>query len=391
MTRPTTPSIDANELKTWIHDDQELALLDIREHGPYGENHLFFAVPLPYSSLELDIGRLVPRKSTRTVLVADESGAAIVLAAAQALFRLGYTQIFALQGGIESWTDAGFKTFAGVNLPSKAFGEIAEHAYDIPTLSATQLHAMQQDKNADLIVLDGRPIEEYKKMNIPGSVCCPNGELALRINELAPNPDTTVVVNCAGRTRSIIGAQSLISLNIPNKVYALENGTQGWFLADLPLEHRSNRLYPPSIPEDSKPLLKDRAARLIEKFRLPTVQATQVESWLTNGNRNIFLCDIRTAEEAAINMPAGAQHTPGGQLIQATDQYIGVRKSKIVICDFDNIRAPVIASWMKQLGWDVCLLNDPQDVSVQNTPKPVSTAIQLKHTIALEPSQLSRF
>ena len=59
----------------------------------------------------------------------------------------------------------------------------------------------------------------------------PGAELVLRVRDIAPSPDTTIVVNCAGRTRSIIGAQSLINAGIPNKVVALRNGTMGWHLA----------------------------------------------------------------------------------------------------------------------------------------------------------------
>lgn len=389
MSDPILQFIDAPQLKDWIHDDNELALLDIREHGQYGEDHLFFAVSLPYSVLELDIFRLVPVKSTRIVVYADDSSQAIVLAAAEVLFSLGYTQVFALRGGITAWKQAGYTGFAGVNLPSKTFGEIAEHLYNTPSLPANELHAMLQDKNADIIVLDGRPIEEYRKMSIPGAICCPNGELALRIHELAPNPNTTIVINCAGRTRSIIGAQTLINLNIPNQVYALENGTQGWYLADLPLEHESNRLYPETIDENSKPMLQGRSAKLIEKFQLKTVDAASVKSWLQAETRNIFLCDVRTRNEYLRNMPAYVQHAPGGQLIQATDQYVGVRKSTIVICDFDGIRAPVVASWLKQLGWDVCLLIDPQNLS--DLPDPAQFAPELQHTVTLDAAQLGAF
>ena len=389
MTEAILHFIDAPRLKEWIHDENELALLDIREHGQYGEDHLFFAVPAPYSTLELDVPRLVPNLSTRIALYADEHSAAAAPAAAQALFRLGYTQVFALKGGISSWKQAGYATFAGVNLPSKTFGELAEHAYGIPTVSATALHSMLQDDQSNVIVLDGRPIEEYRKMNIPGAICCPNGELALRINELAPDPETTIVINCAGRTRSIIGAQTLINLDVPNKVYALENGTQGWYLADLPLEHNSNRLYPEVISDESRPVLQQRAAKLKEKFDLPTVDAATVQGWLADDSRNVFLCDIRTQEEHAHDAPATVQHTPGGQLIQATDQYIGVRKSKIVICDFDGIRAPVVASWLKQLGWEVYLLADPKNLSGLTEPKlPVP---ELQHTVAIEPAQLAAF
>lgn len=381
--------IDATQLKGWIHDNSELALLDIREHGQFGEGHLFFAVPLPYSVLELNISRLVPIKATRIVIYADDNSQAILQAAAQVLFRLGYTKVFALSGGITAWQQAGFVSFAGVNLPSKTFGEIAEHTYHTPSLSASELQTMLQDKNNNIVVLDGRPIEEYKKMSIPGAICCPNGELALRINELVPDPNTTIVINCAGRTRSIIGAQTLINLNIPNKVYALENGTQGWYLADLPLDHEADRFYPETIATESIPMLQERSAQLIKKFEIKTVDAAQVKSWLKERARNIFLCDVRTRDEYLQNPLPSVQHAPGGQLIQATDQYVGVSKSLIVICDFDGIRAPVVASWLKQLGWNVYLLTDPHLLS--DIPAPEKFSPELHHTISIDVTQLGAF
>jgi len=355
--------VDARQLKSWLHDEEEIALLDVREHGQYGENHLFFAVPLPYSVLEPTAVRLLPRRQTRVVVYGDASTEAAVQASAAALQRLGYTHVHILRGGIEAWKDAGFATFAGVNLPSKTFGELAEHAYQTPSVSAGKLHQMLNDESQQVIVLDGRPVSEYRKMNIPGSICCPNGELALRIGELAPDPDTTIVINCAGRTRSIIGAQTLINLGIPNKIYALENGTQGWYLADLPLEHQSSRLYPQKIQPESIAAQRARASLLVERFGLPRVSCAQVEQWLERDERTVFLCDVRTDEEHSQgDLPPIVRHTPGGQLIQATDQYLGVRKASVVLCDTDGIRAPVVASWLKQLGWDVYLLEHPEQL-----------------------------
>lgn len=359
MSESNLQYIDARQLKAWIHDDAELALLDVREHGQYGESHLFFAVPLPYSTLELEIERMVPRKSARVVVYGDNTSAGAVSASARILSRLGYTSVRALQGGIEAWKQAGYSTFAGVNLPSKTFGELAEHAYGTPSVSADELHKMLNDENENIVVLDGRPVQEYRKMNIPGAICCPNGELALRVGELVPDPKTTIVINCAGRTRSIIGAQTLINLDIPNKVYALENGTQGWYLADYPLEHKSSRVYPQVISEGSLAALRERSAGLVRKFALPSASAEQVRTWLADGERSVFLCDVRTEEEYREDgLPALVQHAPGGQLIQATDQYVGVRKARIVLFDSDGIRAPVVASWLKQLGWEVYLLPD---------------------------------
>lgn len=390
MTYSTLRYVDARLLKEWIHDEKEVAILDVREHGQYGEDHLFFAVSLPYSELELHLGRLVPRSATRVVLYGDGSTEHAVQASARAMERMGYSNVHILEGGIEAWKAAGFVSFAGVNLPSKTFGEIAEHIYDTPRISASDLHALLNDSRQKVLIVDGRPVPEYRKMNIPGAICCPNGELALRIGELAPDPDTTIVVNCAGRTRSIIGAQTLINLGIPNKVYALENGTQGWYLADLPLEHKSNRLYPADVGKEDLDALRARSQALGRRFDIPVVDAATVGDWLEDETRSVFLCDIRTDEEHARgDLPSVVQHTPGGQLIQATDQYVGVRKASIVLCDTDGIRAPVVASWLKQLGWSVFLLEDT--AGLRNLPAPARYEPELKHTHVLQADRLPEF
>ncbi|WP_354679705.1 rhodanese-like domain-containing protein, partial [Cupriavidus plantarum] len=89
MPNASIRTIDAATLKSWVHDDQEIALFDVREHGQYGEGHPLFAVPLPFSRLEADVGRLAPRPDVRIALVDDGDGVAD--AAARALAVLGYT------------------------------------------------------------------------------------------------------------------------------------------------------------------------------------------------------------------------------------------------------------------------------------------------------------
>ncbi|HKB52444.1 MAG TPA: rhodanese-like domain-containing protein, partial [Ramlibacter sp.] len=198
----SAPPISPGTLKAWLHDGQEIALLDVREHGQFGESHLFHAVPLAFSRLEVEITRLVPRRSVRCVVC--DSGEAdtrdVAQRAAARLQALGYANVSVLQGGTRAWRAAGYTLFAGVNLPSKTFGELAEHAYRTPRVSADELAAMLA-RGERVAVLDGRPLAEFWKMNIPTAVCCPNGELALRVRSLVPDDDTTIVVNCAGRTR----------------------------------------------------------------------------------------------------------------------------------------------------------------------------------------------
>jgi rhodanese-related sulfurtransferase len=112
-----------------------------------------------------------------------------------------------------------------------------------PALDARELKALI-DGGADLVTLDARRFEEYATMSIPTSVSAQGGKLVYRVHDIAPSPKTIVVVNCAGRTRSIIGAQSLINAGVPNRVAALRNGTIGWTLAGLSLDHGALRRFP---------------------------------------------------------------------------------------------------------------------------------------------------
>jgi rhodanese-related sulfurtransferase len=358
-----TSFIDPKTLKSWLHDGAEIALLDVREHGQYGEAHLFYGIPLPFSRLELDVPRLVPRRGARVVVYDEGDGASAGVAqrAAAQLAALGYTGVHVLQGGALAWKAAGYVLFAGVNLPSKTFGELAEEVYHTPRVSADQLAEMLA-RNDKVVVLDGRPVSEFHKMNIPSATCCPNGELAYRVRQLVPDTTTPIVINCAGRTRSIIGAQTLINLGLPNPVYALENGTQGWYLNDHVLEHGGTRRYADdSGNTDLRPAAKALAAR----FNVPVVTAPTVQQWAAeaaetaeaaNAGRSLFLCDVRTPEEFAAGSLPGAQHTPGGQLMQAGDQYVGVRGARLVLFDNDGVRAPTIASWLRQMGHDASVL-----------------------------------
>jgi cystathionine beta-lyase len=375
-----TQNIDAGTLRRWLMDGAEIALFDVREHGQFGEGHIFHAVSLPYSRLELDVVRLAPRRSVRTVLV-DDDGCVAARAAAR-LRDCGYGDVHVLAGGNAAWEAAGNALFAGLNVVSKAFGELVEHGYGTPNISALELAEMME-QGRDVVVLDGRPFAEYQKMTIPRAICCPNGELGLRVRDLVRDEKTPIVVNCAGRTRSIIGAQTLINLGLKNPVYALRNGTMGWTLDRMQLENGSGRRH--SLTTDALRVAeaRERAQALAARTGVGRVDAGMLQRWLGEAERTTFVCDVRTAEEFELGSVEGAQHAPGGQLVQATDQYVGVRNARIVLVDSDGVRAPIIGSWLRQMGQDAVIL-DGADLSHPTACTPAALTDALPGITAAE-------
>ena len=346
-------AVDAKTLKGMINDGGELALLDVREEGQFGVAHMLYAIPLPYSVLEMRLGQLVPRRSTRTVLV--DGGDGVGERAAKRMDVLGYSNVAVLEGGMDAWADAGYEVFMGVNVPCKAFGEVVEHAAHTPSISPEELHAMQSG-GEKVVVLDGRTPAEFNRMNIPEGVSVPNAELVYRVHDFAPDPDTTIVVNCAGRTRSIIGAQTLINARLPNRVVALRGGTMGWRLAGFQLENGTERSYG-TLSEEARAKALTYAADMADHWGVKTIDRATFYAWRNDENRTTYVLDVRSQEEFEAGHMPGSVFAPGGQLVQSSDQWCGTKGARIVLIDDDaNVRAITTAHWLVQMGWEVYAL-----------------------------------
>src|SRR5260221_154037 len=210
------------------------------------------------------ISDLVARKSVPIVVF--DAGEGLAAQAAARLGTLGYTAVELLEGGCDAWRAAGGELFSGINVPSKAFGEFVEHQYETPRIAADELDQLRAS-GQKLVILDSRPFEEYQRMCIPGGIDAPGAELAYRVHDIAPQPDTLVVVNCAGHL-------------------------------------------------------------------------------------------------------AGSRHALGGQLVQATDEYVGVRHARLVLIDPQRVRAIMTASWLNQMGWhDVYVLASFAGFATETGPR----------------------
>ena len=347
----TSPrKVDPAALVQWLTDGDELAVLDPREQGVYFDAHLFHAACLPLSSLELLLPSLVPRRGTRVVWCDGGAGSDLAARAAARSVELGWTDVVVLDGGTESWAASGGELYSGVNVPSKAFGEYVEHTFGTPRFPAAEIKALI-DERADLVILDSRPMPEFRNMSIPGGTDCPGAELVYRIKEMVPSPNTLVVVNCAGRTRSIIGSQSLINAGLSNRVVALENGTMGWELAGFRVD-RGRENHAPDPGPDARAWAEAAAGRVARRFGVRGIRWGELAEWRNDNRRTTYLLDVRTPEEFQAGHLPDSRGAPGGQLVQATDEYVATQNARLVLIDDNQVRATMTASWLRQLGWD---------------------------------------
>ncbi len=338
--------IDAPTLHGWLLDGQELAILDAREDGEFGATHLFWAVPCGLSKKEFRARALLPRRSVRICCVDDGRGLAEELAGW--LESIGCTDVSVLDGGTKAWGEAGYVVFSGMNVPSKAFGEWVEHHYGTESVDAPDLKAWI-DQGRDMVVLDSRTLEEFNRMSIPTGVSVPGGELVYRIGDMVPSPDTLVVVNCAGRTRSIMGAESLRRAGIPNKVIALRNGTMGWELAGLTCDNGKTARFPQGTPR-SAALALGRASAFAADSGVRVISPAEFAAFEADATRTLYVLDVRDPDEFRAGHRAGSLNAPGGQLVQATDTWVGVRNARVVLVCDTGARARMSAAWLRLMG-----------------------------------------
>src|ERR1700761_2121669 len=283
-------NVTPQQIRTALLARDEIALLDVRHEAEFATGHPLFAANMAFDRIALEAALRLPRKTVPIVLYDDGEG--LVEGAAEQLRALGYSDIRALGGGLRAWRAAGYETFQDVNSYAKAFGELVEARRHTPSLSADEVAALIAGQ-ADIGILDVRPFDEYATMNIPGSVSVPGAELVLRAGRAAPDPDTTIIVNCAGRTRSIIGTQSLINAGVTNRVVALRNGTIGWTLAKQGLEHGADRRGEIGMFEGAEANARDVAYRAgVRRLDLNEMAALQART-----DRTLYCFDVRSEEE----------------------------------------------------------------------------------------------
>ena len=357
----TLPAVTPSQVRLSLLLRDEIALLDLRHEATFATGHPLFAANMAVGRIALEAETRLPRKDVPIVVY--DNGEGLVVEAAGRFEALGYSNVRQLEGGLEGWRAAGFELFRDVNSYAKAFGELVESRRHTPSLAAEEVAALIAD-GANIAVLDVRRFDEYATMNIPGSVSVPGAELVLRAGRAAPDPATTIIVNCAGRTRSIIGTQSLINAGVANKVVALRNGTIGWTLASQNLEHGAGRRGEIGAFEGAAANASDVAYRAgVRRVGIDEAMALQAQT-----HRTLYRFDVRAREEYVAGHIPGFRHYPGGQLVQEVDMAAPVRGARILLTDNMSVRADMTASWLAQMGWETYVLDGGYDGALEAAP-----------------------
>jgi len=351
-------SITAAELRRRYQAGREIAIIDAREEAVFHERHLLMASCLPLSRLELIAPGLLPRRSAPIVVTDDGEG--LAERAAARLAEGGYTDVSVLEGGVKAWEAAGFPVYSGVHVPSKAFAEVVEHDYGTPWISVEEL-AERRKRGENMAIFDSRSYEEYHSNTIPGSVSVPGAELVYRFQQMVPSPDTFVVVNCGGRTRSIIGAQSLIDAGVPNRVVSLKDGTMAWHLAGLGVKAGATDRAP-EVSAEGITTARQRAEAVARRYGVPVIDRATLAQWQREADRStLYVMDVRDPAEYRAGHLPGSVMAPGGQLVQETDSWLGVWGARVVLVDDTGVRARMTASWLRRMGWDASVVEGGLD------------------------------
>ncbi len=351
----------ARDVRDALMTRREIAILDLRGEAPYALDHPLFAASLPLGQIEARARTMIPRADAPIVVYDDGEG--LVGQAITRLVAMGFTDVAALEGGLGGWRAAGYELFQDVNSASKAFGELVESRRHTPSIPAPEAKALIESE-PNLVVLDARRFDEYRNMSIPRGMSVPGAELVLRARAIAPDPTTTIIVNCAGRTRSIIGTQSLVNAGLPNPIMALRNGTIGWTLAGQELEHGREARFP-VVDEAQRAAARDAARAVSYRAGVRRLDLAGLCTLAADTTRTLYRFDVRQPEEFVAGHLPRFVNAPGGQLVQETDAFAPVRGARLVLADDLGPRADMSASWLAQMGWEVYVLDGGFDGALE--------------------------
>lgn len=97
--------LSVDEVKTKLDRGEKFVLVDVREESEYAKDHLPGAIHLGKGVIERDIEQRVPDTGAPVVLYCG--GGFRSALAADNLQKMGYTNVFSMDGGVREWREKG--------------------------------------------------------------------------------------------------------------------------------------------------------------------------------------------------------------------------------------------------------------------------------------------
>ncbi len=97
--------VSVAETQQRMRENNDAKLIDVREDNEWNAAHARGAIHLGKGIIERDIERTVPGKDTELILYCG--GGYRSALAADALQKMGYTNVFSMAGGWRAWNEAG--------------------------------------------------------------------------------------------------------------------------------------------------------------------------------------------------------------------------------------------------------------------------------------------
>jgi rhodanese-related sulfurtransferase len=346
--------LDAIALGELLRAPGEIAVIDIRPTATFGNGMPLYGANIPLAQLESRIDGLVLHRHTPIVLI-DGDGTRVDHAA-ELLTARGFEQVHVLRGGTD-YNDRLPVIPVRIAAPRIISGEV-ERSFRVPVTTPRQLAALR-DEGAPVAVFDTRSVEEYLSGHIPGSYPAPGGETLPLFHALIDSPDTRVVLTCAGRSRAVLAAQTLIDAGVPNPVSTLDFGTLGWRDAGFDLDFGAKRELHRTNAADFD-FARTKLQALAERF--PAHTADDLAHWQADHSRTTYALDVRLPEAfAAAHLPDSV-NAPAGQLGIWIGKWVAVQGARLALIDEPHgVRALTVARWFERLGWDIAIVGHPFD------------------------------
>ena len=330
----------ANIFTTLYEQAIPFCLIDCRERRDYVDGHWFGSTNIPLSILPTRLPFLCPYKDFPIHFLHWGDAASSV--ALRYLEKLEYQNITPHSVTQPIGPVVGY--VQGEYAWSKAFGEVVARQSDI--LEVTPQEYVTDYQHAQLV--DVRPTGEYNRFTLPNSINLPNSLLLANMERLGNHADL-VLLHCAGRTRSIIGAHTIKAAGYSGDFGIFRGGTQAWELDGFAREHGANRTMAENIEST------EFVANFLNRCHIPSahIQPTGIAAFVeTNSDHLIF--DVSDDAANGILVAANIIKISGTNLVQQTDRSIARYHLPILLFDCrSGSRAAFAAYWLSRMGFCV--------------------------------------